>query len=103
MELAFTYVSDAVSGIFFALLNGDELVYNVGNSSEIIRVRDLAEIVTGLYPEMGLKVVYDIPTEATGYLANRVAFLDVERVVKLGWSPKIMLDNGFLRTINSLM
>jgi len=100
MELAFTYVSDAVSGIFFALLNGDELVYNVGNSSEIVRVRDLAEMVAGLYPEKGLKVVYDIPAEATGYLANHVAFLDASKLCGLGWVTHVKLTDGFKRIIN---
>jgi len=99
MELAFTYVSDAVSGIFFALLNGNELVYNIGTSSEIIRVRDLAEMVAGLYPDKGVKVVYDIPTGVTGYLANRVAFLDATKVKTIGWQEKINLNEGISRVI----
>ena len=99
MELAFTYVSDAVSGIFFALLNGGELVYNVGNSSEIIRVRDLAEMVAGLYPEKGLKVVYDISSGVMGYLANKVAFLDETKLKQMGWKMRFDLKKGIKRTI----
>ena len=92
MELALTYVSDAVSGLFFALLNGDEMVYNISDTSEIVSVRELAEMVVSLCPEKELKVVVDIPEDRSGYLQNRVAFLDSRKIEELGWYPKQNLE-----------
>lgn len=93
-ELALTYISDAVSGLFFALLNGDELVYNISNTSEIVTVRELAELVVSLCPEKNLKVVVDIPDDRSGYLQNKVAFLDSEKVKELGWKESLYLNQG---------
>lgn len=100
MELAFTYVSDAISGLFFVLLNGDELVYNISDTSEIVSVRELAELVVSLCPEKGLKVVIDIPEERRGYLQNNVAFLDSEKVEGLEWIKEQSLETGFKRLYN---
>jgi nucleoside-diphosphate-sugar epimerase len=62
-ELALTYVADAVSGLFFTLLNGDDLVYNISNTSEIVTVRGLAELVASLCLDKDLRVVVDIPED----------------------------------------
>lgn len=98
MELAFTYVSDAVSGLFFVLLNGDELVYNISDTSEIVTVRGLAELVVSLCPEKELKVVVDIPEDRSGYLQSKVAFLDSGKVEELEWRKTVLLTDGLKRT-----
>lgn len=100
MELAFTYVSDAVSGLFFVLLNGDELVYNISDTSEIVTVRGLAELVVSLCPEKELKVVVDIPEDRSGYLQNRVLFLDSKKITELGQENKIHLSIGVGNTLD---
>lgn len=98
-ELALTYVADAVSGLFFTLLNGDDLVYNISNTSEIVTVRGLAELVASLCLDKDLRVVVDIPEDRCGYLQNRVAFLDSERINILGWRWITSCSRGFKNTL----
>lgn len=98
MELAFTYLSDMVSGLFLVLLNGKEFVYNLSTDVSIT-VRGLAELLTQLYPEKKLQVVIDIPKDTSAYLANPVPKLDCSRIAALGWKPAVSLRAGFQRTI----
>ena len=58
-------------------------MYNISDTSEIVSVRGLAELVVSLCPEKGLKVVVDIPEDRCGYLQNNVAFLDSGKVEEL--------------------
>ncbi|HJJ28594.1 MAG TPA: NAD-dependent epimerase/dehydratase family protein [Methanocorpusculum sp.] len=101
MRFAFTYVSDAVSGIMYVLLNGNDFVYNVG-SKEILSIRELAEICTQLRPEKNIKIRYNISEDDQGYLKNRVAFLDCSAAEKLGWSAVVPVKEGFSRVLASL-
>lgn len=101
-ELALTYVSDAVSGLMFVLLNGDELVYNVSNTSEIMTVRELAELAASLVPEKKIKVVCREAIEDMGYLKNKVAMMSDEKVKGLGLIYKVSLKNGLRRIMNVL-
>ena len=98
MELAFTYISDMVAGLFLVLLNGKEFVYNL-STDKSTTVRKLAELLAELYPEKGIRVVIDIPKDTSAYLANPVPKLDCSRIVSLGWKPTITLKAGFQRTI----
>ena len=101
MELALTYVSDAVSGLFFALLNSEEMVCNVSNSSEIITVRELAELCNTLSTEKpGVSV--RIPKDRSGYLQNRVAFLDSTKMEEEGWCVHISLNSGISNLLTYL-
>lgn len=99
MLLSFTYISDAVPGIFFALLNGTEIVYNIANNSEIISVRDLAELVASLFPEKGISVSVIDSHGISGYSKIKVPFLDSTKIEMLGWKPMCSLKEGFMRTI----
>lgn len=99
MELAFTYISDMVYGLLLILLDGEELAYNLSNTTEIVTVRELAERLVSLYPDKQLKVVMDIPADTRAYLANRVAPLDCTKAEQLGWVPRVGLTEGFRRAI----
>ncbi len=99
MQLAFTYISDMIIGLFLCLLDGKEMVYNISDSSQPITVRALAELLVSLYPQKHLKVVFDIPKGNAGYLTTRVALLDCDRINRLGWKPQISVKEGFRRAI----
>ena len=96
-ELSFMYVADAVSALFFILLNSDEMVYNISDASGVVQIRDLAEIIASLHPEKELKAVFEISNENC-YSTNKMAILDTEKIEKLGWKPEVTLAQGLLRT-----
>ena len=101
---AFCYASDATAGFFTALLAGAPGAgYNVGNPSGELSVLELAELLVGLYPERGLKVVRRVRPEADGYLPSKVAASvpGIEPINALGWSPTVTPAEGFRRMIDA--
>lgn len=103
---AFCYISDATIELFKVLLDGiDGEAYNIGNDSNAITIRDLANQLIGLYPEKKLKVVYDINMEdmRTGKMKSplSVSIPNMDKTVDLGYKPVITIYEGFTRTIAS--
>lgn len=101
----FCYLADATAGFFTAMLLGENgQAYNVGNPEAEVSIGDLAELLAGLYPSLGLRVVRAAPApQASGYLRSPVprSTPDVTRMAALGWRPVTGLHEGFRRTINS--
>lgn len=99
-ERAFCYLADATQAFFTLLLKGEGgLAYNVGDAQSLVSIRDLAALLTGLYPERGLKAKFAPPSE--GYIASAVtrSAPDTTRLEALGWRPQLGLADGFGRTI----
>ncbi len=102
----FCYLADATLGFFTALLCGEVgKAYNVGNPDAEISIRDLARLVAGLFPELGLKAeMTDLASAPpAGYLQSQVhrSTPDIARMNSLGWRPATGLEQGFRRTIQS--
>ena len=100
---AFCYITDAVAGMLFAMLSEEGLnVYNIANETEEFPIRDVAEKLVSLFPEKGLKVVFDIPeTMSAGYSKMGRTKLCTEKIEKLGWKPGVSLEDGLRRTVES--
>lgn len=99
-ERAFCYLPDATQAFFTLLLKGEKSrAYNVGNSRAVVSIRDLATMLTGLYPERGLSARFAQPQQ--GYLPSAVARSapDTTQLEKLGWRPRMGVEEGFRRTI----
>jgi nucleoside-diphosphate-sugar epimerase len=99
---SYTYMADAVSGLLYALLNGQSgEAYNVADERGDIMLKDLAEIIADI---CGRKVVYKIPdaVEAAGYSKATKARLDGHKLMSLGWEPKYGIKPGLERTISIL-
>lgn len=100
-ERAFCYLADAAQAFFTLLLKGEKSrAYNVGNPRAVISIRDLATLLTGLYPERGLCARFAAPPD--GYIASSVmrSAPDTARLEKLGWRPQTGVAEGFRRTID---
>lgn len=99
----YTYISDAVAGIFFILLNGQEMVYNIGDENAKISIRGLAEMLVRITPERGLSLKFDIPKDGLkGTAPFTLGILDSSRLRGIGWKPRHTIEEGFRRTIDYL-
>jgi nucleoside-diphosphate-sugar epimerase len=101
---AYCYLSDAARGFFTVLLQGAlGQAYNVGNSQALASVRELADILVGLFPDRKLKVVQSGDTRRPGYLPSTVDRFapDTTKLEMLGWRARYSILEGFKRTVLS--
>lgn len=99
---SYTYMADAVSGLLYALLCGENgEAYNIAEEQSDIMLKDLAAIIAGI---KGKQVVFEVPdaVEAAGYSKATKARLDGEKLKKLGWMPRYTIPTGMKRTIDIL-
>lgn len=96
---SYTYVADAVSGLMYVLLRGENgVAYNVADEDSDIMLKDLASTIA---ESVGRKVVFEIPdqTEAAGYSKATKARLNGDKLKALGWKPRYDIKSGIERTI----
>lgn len=99
----YTYIADAVAGLFRILLDSEDIVYNIGNENGKVSIRELAEIMVTIYPERGLQLVFDIPEGGTkGTAPYTLGILNSEKLRGIGWNPKYPVKEGFERTLKYL-
>ncbi|GAA1229125.1 nucleoside-diphosphate-sugar epimerase [Microbacterium phyllosphaerae] len=95
----YTYVADAVAGMFYAMLRGESTAYNVADRGGFISIRDLAETFTRARPEKALTVRFGEGVDTSAYNPVRGQGLDDTRLRDLGWAPAVGLEAGVDRTI----
>lgn len=99
----YTYIADAVAGLFMILLNSNDDVYNIGNEEGKVSIKELAEIMVQIYPERNLKLEFDIPEGGTkGTAPYTLGILSSEKLRKIGWKPRYTVKDGFARTLKYL-
>ena len=102
---SFCYISDAVLGYLKVLLDAPRgEAYNVGNDDANITISGLAELITQLYPEKKLQILYSNRDRSEAYINSPIEkspILNTEKIRALGWKWSISLDEGFRRTIDS--
>lgn len=101
----FCYLYDGVFGYFKALLDGEAgEAYNVSNPAGKITIRALAELLVKTFPEKELKIAY--ASHDNVYLENpykKQSTISADKLKALGWTPRISLEEGFRRTVESFM
>lgn len=101
----FAYITDTVTGLFKMLLKGSRgEAYNVGNDHELLSILDLAEMMTSLRPEKGLKVIR-VERHDNGYstsTGHNTTFSSTEKLEGLGWKAEHTARDGFDRTISAI-
>lgn len=96
---SYTYMSDAVSGLLWIMLAGENgEAYNVADETGDIMLKDLATNIASIN---GRNVVFEIPdaVEAAGYSKATKARLNGTKLKKLGWTPEYNIKTGMERTI----
>lgn len=101
VERSFCYITDAVSGIFRVLLQGEETqAYNLSNESEPIRLVDLAKLLQRTSGN-GKGVKIEIPENQCGYTNYARTALCTKKIEQLGWGPHVSLEDGLKRTMTA--
>lgn len=94
---SFCYVDDLVRGLYALATSGEHLPVNIGNPSELTLL-ELAEAVIRLTGSPSEIVFEALPIDDP-----QVRRPDITRAKQvLGWEPKIGLDEGLRRTLESL-
>lgn len=100
---SFCYIADAVAGYFLVLLQGKNgEAYNICNTKEFYSIRELADILVNLYPELGLKAEKKERDKTEAYVENSVANdvpPDNGKLTALGWEAKYDVKTGFKRVV----
>jgi UDP-glucose 4-epimerase len=100
---SFLYIGDCVDGFMHAHdhAKGKVNVFNIGNL-DTIEVTRLADIVV---EEMGLKGVrYNYTGGDRGWVGDApVVHLSIDRLMALGWKPKVSVEEGIRRTVRWLL
>lgn len=97
----YTYVADAVSGLFFAHLRGGEAVYNVADPDGNVTIRELAETYAGARPEANLSLAFDNQEDSGLFSPVAALGLAANKLEELGWESTHSLVEGVSRTIRS--
>ena len=99
----YTYISDAVTALYRILLDSEDFVYNIGNEDAKVSIRELAEIMITIYPERGLKLVFDIPDGGTkGTAPYTLGILSSKKLREIGWKPRYSVEEAFKRMLEYL-
>ena len=99
---SYTYVTDAITALFTVLLDGENgEAYNIASTKCITTIAGIAHTLVEAYPEKGLKVIFDLPTEteAKGFSLIENAVLDSSKLEALGWESQTDLKTGLMRVV----
>lgn len=98
MERTYTHVADVASGIFFAILNGKDIVYNVANEEAVISIKKLAETIIDSKPNAQSKLIIEIQEEK-GWTKVKPKVMNCDRLKSTGWMPIYKVEDGIKRTM----
>jgi nucleoside-diphosphate-sugar epimerase len=102
----FCYLADATVGFLSVLLNGiNSEAYNVANPACEISMKNLAELISNLFPNRNIKIRFEVSSAKKNYIKSPIlkALPSIEKIKKLGWLPKTSLEEGFTKTIKSFI
>ena len=102
----FCYLADATVGFLTVLLKGQiSEAYNIGNPDAEISIRDLAVLISKLFPERNIGTQFRPRENNSVYMNSAIsrANPDISKARALGWHPICNLQDGFSRTIQSFL
>ena len=98
----YTYIADAIKGIFKVLLDSKDIVYNISDDKEI-SIKELAEVLVSLSNNQSKLVINIDESLKKGSSSFTRGILSNEKIKKeLNWYPKYNVYDGFKRTIEYL-
>lgn len=100
---SYSYVADAVAGIFYCLFKGENgHAYNIASKTSNITLKDLANEIADF---SGVNVIFELPDaiEKAGYSTATKAIMSGEKLNALGWNAKYSIHDGMRRTMEQLI
>lgn len=100
----FCYVSDAIIGFITVLTFGSKSeAYNLANVSAETSILDLAKFLAKIYSDYEISIQFKpLPLNSTYTKSEIISYTpSVDKITLLGWRPKVCLEEGFMRTIQS--
>lgn len=97
----YTYVADAVLGLFVAHLRGDAQVYNVADPAGNISIRQLAEAFAAARPDRALQLDFVNPEDGRSFSPVASLGLDAGRLAALGWTADTSLPVGVSKCVRA--
>jgi UDP-glucuronate decarboxylase len=95
----YTLLADAVSGMFTALLLGEDTAYNIADRDGFVSILELAAAFARSRPERGLKVGFRDGVDVSANSPVRGQGLDDTKLRALGWAPRVGFEPGIDRTL----
>lgn len=98
----YVYTADAIRAILMLLVKGESgEAYNIANEQSHTTIRNMAELVAEQIAGGAIKVVLDIPQDASslGYAPPVKMWLDASKMRALGWEPTVGLADAYRRMI----
>lgn len=101
----YCYTSDTCLALFMLLEKGTNgEAYNISNPNTHTTIANMATMVCDKIAEKKIKVVFDIPELNTyGYAADTKMKLNIDKIRRLGWSPRVGLEEAYRRLIGSMV
>lgn len=97
----YCYTTDCVAAILYILLKGEKgEAYNVANQDTYISIYDMAKFLIDTFNPK-CNVIIELHPEM-GYAPVTRLRLSAEKLMKLGWTPKVDLKEMFNRLIESM-
>lgn len=97
LRRTYTYVSDAVSGLFYLLCAPGDLTCNIADETAQVSIGDLARLVLRQAPATNASVRF--ADGVTRGAPAKPVLLDCSRIRGLGWRPRVDLETGIARTL----
>lgn len=97
---AFCHVSDATRGFEIALEKGDGETFNIGNDTEPISIKELAEKIISLSNSKSIikSISFEKSDRDRSEIMTRAPSIEKAKQI-LGYQPKISLDEGIKKVI----
>ncbi|WP_180079888.1 MULTISPECIES: NAD-dependent epimerase/dehydratase family protein [unclassified Acinetobacter] len=102
-ERAFCYITDVLTAIIYIMIKGAPCkAYNIANELQPISILNLAKMLQKLV-NFGNGVSIQLNEYSkVGYTSYERKMLDTNLLQQLGWMPNIPLEQGLIRTLNTL-
>jgi UDP-glucose 4-epimerase len=98
---SYLYVQDCIDAILLAVDRAEEKVniFNLGVDGYC----EVNESIGWISQELGLEPILEYSGGDRGWIGdNPFIFLDTSKIRLLGWSPKITIEVGVIKTVNYL-
>lgn len=100
----FCYTTDVITALLLLLIKGCAgETYNISNENETRTIAEIASLVASRVAQDKIKVVFDIPdSNVHGYAADSILRLSSQKLMSLGWIPKVDMIEAYHRLISYL-